>query len=268
MVIINKQKCIGCGACAKDCLAGAIEIRDKKACFLENHNCIECGHCIAVCPQNAVSIDDLDMEEVLDLKDISYEIDSDTYLNHIKARRTIRSYKNEPVAHSLIEEILEAGRFSPTGGNRQNVAYHVYTDKLDELKLNVLEALKVLGEKTIASGKGELYYAKKWIKMYEEFLKDGTDRLYFGAKAVICVSSDTPQAAGIAAAHMETMVYALGLGMLYSGFTTRAAADSQELREYLKLKENYQLWNVLAIGNPAVKYQRTVPRKALDVIWD
>ena len=82
------------------------------------------------------------------------------------------------------------------------------------------------------------------------------------------MSSDSPQAALIAAAHMETMVYSLGLGMIYSGFTTRAVGHSAGLQEYLELKEGYRVWAVLVIGYPKVKYQRTVPRKKADVLWD
>lgn len=56
MVIINTEKCIGCGACVKDCIRKSLEVKNGKAVFY-NRNCIECGHCIAVCPRQAVTID-------------------------------------------------------------------------------------------------------------------------------------------------------------------------------------------------------------------
>ena len=85
-----------------------------------------CGHCIAVCPHNAVAIDNLGMNEVLELKDVPCDIDPEIFLNHLKARRTIRSFINKTVSADQINMILDAGRFSPTGGNRQMVAYHVF----------------------------------------------------------------------------------------------------------------------------------------------
>ena len=118
MVIFDHEKCIGCGLCAADCFPEAIKIENKKAYFMEDHNCMECGHCIAVCPRNAVKIDDLDMDEVLEINDSSCCIDSEIYLKHLKARRTIRAFTDTAVSAEQINMILDAGRFSPSGSNR------------------------------------------------------------------------------------------------------------------------------------------------------
>ncbi len=268
MVVFDHEKCIGCGLCAADCFPRAIGIENRKAYFIENHNCMECGHCIAVCPRSAVKIESLDMDEVQELQDISNCIDPETYINHLKARRTIRSFTDETVSTEQINMILEAGRFSPTGGNRQTVAYHIFRDRISEFRSLIIDELKTMGDEVRASGIRDSWYPDFWLDMYNEFKAEGRDSLFFNAGTVIVIASDSPQAAMIAAAHMETMVYALGLGMLYSGFTTRAAEHSTGLQEYLGLKEGYKVWTVLAIGYPKVKYQRTVPRKKADVIWD
>lgn len=268
MVTFNHEKCIGCGLCAADCFPRAIKIEDKKAHFIENHNCMECGHCVAVCPRNAVTMDNMDMNEVLEIKDISCSMEPETYLNHLKARRTIRVFTDRDVSREQIDMILDAGRFSPTGGNRQTVAYHIFRDKLPEFRSLVMDELKAMGDEAQITGIKASWYSDFWINMYDEFKTEGKDALFFNAGTVIVVSSDSPQAAVIAAAHMETMVYSLGLGMLYSGFTTSAIGHSVKLQEYLGLKQGYKVWSVLVIGYPKVKYQRTVPRKKADVIWD
>ena len=268
MVIFDHEKCIGCGLCAVDCFPKAIKIEDKKAYFMENHNCMECGHCIAVCPRSAVKIDGLDMDEVLELKDHPYHIDPEVYLNHLKVRRTIRAFTDKAVSAEQINMILDAGRFSPSGGNRQTVAYHIFRDRISEFRSLVMDELKAMGDEAQATGIRDSWYSDLWLDMYNEFKAEGTDALFFNAGTAIVVSSDSPQAALIAAAHMETMVYSLGLGMIYSGFTTRAIGHSAGLQEYLGLKEGYRVWAVLAIGYAKVKYQRTVPRKKADVLWE
>ncbi len=58
----------------------------------------------------------------------------------IKNRRSIRKYNNTPVATETIEEIVEAGRFAPTGGNCQSVHFTVITN--EEILDNLREVVK------------------------------------------------------------------------------------------------------------------------------
>ena len=67
---------------------------------------------------------------------------------------------------------------------------------------------------------------------------------------------------------METLANALGLGVLYSGFSVRAIGHSSDLQSYVGLKEGYSAWCVLVLGYPTVRYQRTVSRNVADAIWN
>ena len=40
-------------------------------------------------------------------------------LDAIKARQSIRSFKNQDVSREIIKKILEISRFAPSGGNTQ-----------------------------------------------------------------------------------------------------------------------------------------------------
>lgn len=268
MILIDQERCIGCGSCARDCLPRAIEVIDKKAHFLPENNCMECGHCIAICPRDAVVLEGSDMEDTFILKDRECAIDPDVFMNHMKSRRTIRAFKSEPVEQELINKLLEVGRFSPTGGNRQNVAYHIYQNKVGEFRDLIIHELENMGRSDLESGNATSWYSDFWVKTAAEFESNGRDSIFFDAPAVIVVSSDVPQAASIAAAHMETMAYSLGLGVLYSGFSVRAIEHSQKLQEFIELDDGYKVWCVLVIGYPAVKYFRTVPRNPAKAHWD
>lgn len=56
-------------------------------------------------------------------------------LDFIKSRRSTREFKNEMVPEEFIEQIVEAGRYAPSGGNSQSTHFIVIENKevLDEL---------------------------------------------------------------------------------------------------------------------------------------
>ncbi len=271
MMIVDNEKCVGCGLCVKDCFANDIKIADGKA-KVRNIACFKCGHCIAVCPKGAVSTDEYNMEEVKTYNEAEFKIDSETLLNFIKFRRTTRQFKDKDVETEKISKIIEAGRFTQTGSNSQNVSYVVVKDKIDELKELVFESLKVKGEEILNNlneqTKPFKRYAQMWIMMYEGYKKNPkNDRLFFNAPAVILVVSDSQVNASLASSNMELMTNALGLGTFFSGFFTFAAQGNVKIRELVELEENKEIVTCMIIGYPNVNYVRTVPRKAANILW-
>jgi len=57
-VVIDGEKCTGCGHCAAACAASAIEVTDKTARLLVEGlpMCMSCGDCVAICPENAIKL--------------------------------------------------------------------------------------------------------------------------------------------------------------------------------------------------------------------
>jgi nitroreductase len=213
------------------------------------------------------------MSEVIPYKAETFDIAPDHLMNFIKFRRSIRKFKTEPVTKEQLNTIVESGRFTQTGGNLQDVAYIVIEKDLEELKRLTYESLNEAAKffiKEVEEGKREgSGYAQLWLKMYDAYTADpeNNDRLFFNAPALILVTADSTVNGALASSNMELMTNALGLGTMFSGFFIRALQMSPKLRAFVGVIDASKVATCMVIGHPAVKYERTVPRKEANVTW-
>lgn len=261
MVIIDREKCIGCGLCAGDCLARAITTEDGRAAV--SRDCFHCGHCVAICPAEAVRIEG-DTYDMLDVEPVGtgFGITAEAFLHAVKTRRSIRQFRAECPDRAQLEAVLEAGRFSPTASNAQNVSYIVFTEGTEALRALAMAELRRLKDDEAA-----FYRVFPPPMSLSRVHFEDDDFLFKGAPAVILTVSPHAVNAAIASCSMEMEAAALGLGALYVGFFTRLAAHSEALRRHLGLGAEDKVVTCLALGYPAVRYLRTVPRKKAKIDW-
>ena len=213
-----------------------------------------------------------DLEDVEDMEDdITDSVDPQVLLRFIKSRRSIRYYRDEPVDREQIDMIIEAGRYTPTASNRQALTFIVVEKEMQAFRPLAIESLADLGRFALqAEGLPPLLlgYANRWLGIEEAFLKDPgeKDTLFYNTPLVILVAGDNPIDAGLAASNMELVACAQGLGVLYSGFLTRSAAN-EKVKGFLNVPEDKEVLITLLVGHPDVKYRRTAPRKKADIIW-
>ena len=271
MIYVDKQACIGCGQCEKECYFGAVELQDGKA-QMSYERCFKCGHCIAVCPKDCITLDDYPAEDIRPYRREEFDIAPDTLLNFVKFRRSARHFTSEQVNKDVIANILEIGRFTQTGGNQQNVSYIVIQEQRDYFRKIVLESLYALSGKFKNTADPVLKrYAILWKMFYNAYQKDpvnSPDKLFFNAPTLIVVTSPSPINAGLAAANIANMIDATaGLGTCFSGFAVRAAADNTTIKEFLSVQPGHEVVACLMVGHTTTKYLRTVPRKPTQINW-
>ncbi|MFB0559847.1 MAG: ATP-binding protein [Candidatus Lokiarchaeia archaeon] len=63
VVVIDEEKCNGCGACVIACAEGALKIVNGKAKLISDEYCDGLGACIGECPQGALTIEKREVEE-------------------------------------------------------------------------------------------------------------------------------------------------------------------------------------------------------------
>lgn len=57
IVVINEEKCTGCGLCARACHEGAIKMIEGKAHLISESYCDGLGDCLPHCPSDAITIE-------------------------------------------------------------------------------------------------------------------------------------------------------------------------------------------------------------------
>ena len=250
-VAINSELCIGCGLCVNDCVGGHLYLENGNAACKES-GCISCGHCFAICPQGAVTLPALDASACTEVTPMT-EISSEILLNAMKSRRSIRQFSSKAVGEEVIDKIIEAGRYAPTGSNAQDLHFTILGSRQAELEEHCLKLFRS-GSKALAP-------------VLNRYLGRSFDDHFFfkGAPLVIVVSARSDVNAALASSYMELMAESLGLGVLYSGFFILCAKVSRKIRNILNIPKGRRPITCMVIGYPTVKYQRTVPRKAAKI---
>jgi nitroreductase/NAD-dependent dihydropyrimidine dehydrogenase PreA subunit len=255
------EKCTKCGQCIQDCPA-LCYYKNKTGEVVFNNNlgfCINCGHCIAVCPVNAIQSENLGEIEEFSANSNLQNINYQNFLQMVRSRRSIRQYKSDPVPKDLIDKVFTAMQYASSAHNDRNWIYTILSDplKIKELSDTIAQELIHHPIWGIAFGEG--------IKSY---LKLNKDPVFLKAPMIVFLStnSETPlegNNAGIALTYGQLAAHTLGLGSCWCGFAQLILRSNTELRKKYGIRGN--IWGVITLGFPNVKYHRIAPRKPVKI---
>ncbi|MFV0423860.1 nitroreductase family protein [Oleidesulfovibrio sp.] len=219
-------------------------------------HCIDCGHCIAICPANAISLDGIDSEGCEPVqRDLAVSPAQVRQL--LRSRRSIRTFKQQPLERSKVEELIDISRWAPTARNMQPVCWLV----LEQPHIAALSELVIAWMR-------ESNLLPEVVQMYDS----GVDIIHRQAPCLLI--AHTHQSAliphvdcTIALSAIETACQPMGLGACWAGFLMMAAKNSATVAEYLQLPEGHTMQGALMLGIPAYRYKRIPPRKKSIISW-
>ena len=150
----------------------------------------------------------------------------ESLLSLLKARRSIRRYRPDPVPDEMVEQLLEAGRWAPSASNRQPWTFIVVRD--EAVRQQVAEHAA--------------FYFIKWAHVEEAPLL-----------IILCGDARNPayrrflhEDIGLAGGQIMLQAKALGLGTCWLG-----GIDRKAIAATLKLPERLEVVGLLTLGFPA-----------------
>jgi len=250
---------------------------------------------MAVCAPQAIRIDGIDPTalslKTLDVPDawVPYgRGDAAALFGLMRSRRSCRRYTTDPVARSVLEDLVRMGTTAPSGTNSQVWCFTVLptraavvglaTGILDYFKrLNRLAANPLARGLTRLVGRSDLsaYYANHYraveagIQAWEQH---SVDRLFHGATAVILVSArpggSTPgEDALLATQNILLAAHAMGLGSCLIGFAVAALRRDRQIQTRIGIPAEAVVHAAIALGHPKQVFVRAAGRKPLTLRW-
>jgi nitroreductase/NAD-dependent dihydropyrimidine dehydrogenase PreA subunit len=283
---VNVDKCKGCGQCVKVCPAIVFELREKKSKVIHGERCFACGHCWAVCPEEAVIQNEVTTATSLKPGPVA-AVPSDTLQLLIRERRSTRLFSDRLISREQLIQIIEAGRYAPSSGNRQDVQYIVLSnkEKVSELRLLVEsfmdKTFKLMQNKAMALflnmklGRSAVYLMRYYAMGYQAYKESNEKNAYFAlpfGPAVIITHAKSfdpmaPFSCAVALYNCSLMAHSMGLGSCFVGFVQAGANMDRKIRQWLGIPKENQSYGAMVVGYPDVKYRRLVERKHPEIKW-
>jgi len=163
-------------------------------------------------------------------------------MNALAGRRSIRSYKDEPVSRDLILDLIKAAETAPSAGNLRARKYVVVTN------IQIRKTLAVA-----AYGQSQVETAPLLVVICADVLRSS---VRYGDRGSLYSIQD----AAAATMCLLLSAYDLGLGACWNG-----AFDDQIVRDALNLAKDELPVAILSIGWPA-ESPRAPPARNLDEV--
>ena len=289
-ITIDENVCQKDGLCALTCPIAVLEQKEKgtipKIDDARLEGCFRCGHCVTICPHGAISHSHFPDGTVKAIR--SEQVPTyDQLMELIRSRRSKRRFKKLHVERDVIEKVMEAARFAPSGHNQQTTEFIVIQDEkiIHEIGRLTAASLKSLGQ-AFRYSIGRMIMRRKFgrrgaaflAKLAPEFegiadlFNSGTDLILNEAPVLLLFCADSAggygsENANLAVQNATLAAEALGLGCFYSGFVGVASDRNDKIAKLVSLPETHKIYGTLALGYPRLKFNKWPERNPAKITW-
>lgn len=212
--------------------------------------------------------------------------------NVIMERRSIRSFKKEPLPDSMIKRILESGRFAPSAGNAQPWRFIVVKspEMLAEMEKDAIKLVKLFMflldytrgnrlRRLIVKPVAKLLYIRLLPNVLHpvpfglmSMIAQGETGVFHNAPTLVLLVEDKRGVSnpatdiGICGQNMVLAAHSLGAGSCWIGLV-KLLMYYPKWRKRFGIKYPYCLNDCIALGWQKVRADGKVPREAQIIEW-
>jgi len=269
LFVVDQEKCKRDGICATECPVSILTMNDHDPEPVEGaeQRCLNCGHCVAVCPHGAISLQTMPSERCQPLRD-DWRLTPEQVEQFLKGRRSIRTYKDQPVEREVLTHMIDMARFAPSGHNGQPVSWLVIHDKNEVKRLAgvVIDWMRsqVEAKTPFARAFSMKGLVAAWETGYDPICRSAPHLIITHAPKNNKIAS---LSCSIALTYLELAALPFGLGTCWAGYFQLAAEMSSSLQEALALPDGHQSFGAMMVGYPKFEYQRIPMRNEAQIMW-
>ena len=300
-IVVDGEKCTGCGNCVQACPCACLEVLQKKARMIEGVVCMSCSACVAHCEEDAISMQGFYNVESGLFKTMLYHpedghpnppvvegIEGLTPVEEvIYKRRSNRIFSKKPVADELVRRVIEAGRFAPSHGNNEPWSFIVINDReeMDKIAGMIDPLYRVLAWFYFSGRTNPVI--RKLLSLSSFVVPPLMDQraitggrailkpkdVFLGAPCLVFIMGDKRGInnmyvdCGICGQNMILAAHSLGLVTCYMSFAAVGAKMLPWVGRYLGIKWPYKPVTALVMGYPRVNADSMVKRELPRITW-
>ncbi len=268
---LDQERCAQCGACARICGMGVIQMAEGSYPQMVGDGCIGCGHCEAVCTQQALLLAPEYAEVMAPSQQTGkVSMNPEQIGLYMRGRRSIRNFRDKAIDHETFESLLDIARFAPSAGNGQPIEWIVVESpeevhRLTGLMVELLNQLPADAPERSMFGPGMVdYIIGAWSQGADIVCRNAPHLVLAHTKpdAMMPLVDGT-----IALTYLELAAPSFGLGTCWAGFLYMMLNTLPELKKAFGIPEGNVPLGGLMLGYPKYNLPNIPPRNRAKVQW-
>jgi nitroreductase/NAD-dependent dihydropyrimidine dehydrogenase PreA subunit len=275
VIVVDEEKCTACGSCVEICHEHCITLDDGSI-QIDEEVCSTCTQCVAICPVQALSWGGVESAAFDGAR-----LPSPEQLDELfKERRSIRTFREEKIDRTLLQEIVNYGVYAPT--HNPDLRAVVVDDEglielCDQAVLRFVSRIYTLVYKPriIAALAGLIGLSGEYLKAKPkmEAVLDRGRALRSPPAAIVFIVGDKRVPLSELSAQCELCniffyAQAKGIGSCLWANGPMFVDRNREVRRRLGLQPREHILGALLMGYPAVRFRNKVEGKRLPIQWN